>query len=162
MLGTSSSELSGLFGAGSGIWNLGGNILAPIFRGGEIKGQVKEAEAIQKQALYAYVGAVQNAFRDAEVALSDRSRTALEYAAQAKREAALTTYADLARMRYREGVTDYMEVLDAERALFSTQLDRAQTQGTLYKSVVGVYRALAGGWLDSAAAGSFLIEPVTQ
>ncbi len=58
-------------------------------------------------------------------------------------------------MRYNEGVTSYLEVLDAERNLFSTELQLAQTQARLYRSVVGAYRAFAGGWADSAAMMSF-------
>jgi multidrug efflux system outer membrane protein len=162
LLGTSSGALSDLFGTGSGVWRVGADALGPIFHSGEIKNQVKTAEAIQKQALYGYVGAVHNAFLDAEVALSDRSRTAQEFEAMSKRVTALATYSELANLRYREGVTDYMEVLDADRALFATQLDAARSHGDLYRSVVSVYRALAGGWLDPAASQAFQIETLEK
>ena len=133
-------------------------MLQPIFRWGEIKGQVKASEGMQKQALYGYVQAVRNAFRETENALVYRSRTGEQLDAEGKRVAALSTYARLAKMRYEEGVTSYLEVLDAERALFSAELAYAQTKSELHKSVVAIYEALAGSWLDAAADTSFRIE----
>jgi multidrug efflux system outer membrane protein len=158
LFGVASGDLSKLFESNATVWNVGGQVLQPIFLGGEIKGQVKAAEGVQKQALYGYVQAVSNAFRETEDALTDRSRTGEQFVAEGHQVVALETYARLARMRYDEGVTSYLEVLDAERSLFATQLDYAQTQSNLYKSVVSVYRALAGSWLDRAAIESFQIE----
>jgi multidrug efflux system outer membrane protein len=57
-------------------------------------------------------------------------------------------------MRYYEGVTSYLEVLDAQRSLFSAQLDLAIVQANLYKSVVNIYSALAGSWVDKASMNS--------
>jgi len=158
MLGTASGDLDALFQSDSGVWDVGGSVFGPIFHWGEIGGEVSAAEGVQKQALYSYVGAVRNAFRETEDALTNRSRTGEQLAAEASRVEALATYARLARMRYDEGVTDYLEVLDAERSLFSAQLDYTRTQAELYKSVVDIYRALAGSWLEQAAAASFMIE----
>lgn len=158
LFGFASGELSDLFVPNARFWSLGGDILQPIFRGGEIKGQVKAAEAFQKQALFGYIQTVQNAFRDAEDALIDKSRTGEQLTAEGKRVEALKAYYRLATMRYQEGVTSYLEVLDAERSLFSSQLDYVQTQAGLLQSTVSIYRALAGSWLDQAAAASFRVE----
>jgi multidrug efflux system outer membrane protein len=158
MLGTASGDLDALFKDNSGVWDVGGSVFGPIFHWGEIRGEVTAAEGLQKQALYAYVGAVRNAFRETENALTNRSRTGEQFDAEGSRVAALAVYARLARMRYDEGVTDYLEVLDAERSLFAAQLDYTRTQADLYKSVVDIYRALAGSWLDQAAAASFMVE----
>ena len=154
LFGVASGDLSNLFNPEAQIWNVSGGILQPIFHWGEISGQVDAAEAVQKQTLYGYVKAVQSAFGDVENALVDRTRTQEQQDAQANQVKALQTYERLARMRYTEGVTSYLEVLDAERALFSTELQYAQTQGELYKTVVGVYRAIAGGWVDWASGAS--------
>jgi outer membrane protein, multidrug efflux system len=97
------------------------------------------------------VKTVQSAFSDVENALVTRTRTEQQAIAQKHQVEALRTYEKLARMRYREGITSYLEVLDAERALFDTELQYAQTRSNLYKSVVSVYRAIAGGWADRAA-----------
>lgn len=158
LFGSASTELSDLFKSNARVWDIAGQVFQPIFRWGEIKGQVKAAEGVQKQALYGYLQAVRNAFREAEDALTDRSRTGEQLEAEGNRVTALATYARLARMRYEEGVTSYLEVLDAERALFATQLSYTQTKSELYKSVIAVYQALAGSWLDQAATASFRIE----
>jgi len=158
LFGVASGDLTSLFKSNSAIWNVSAGVFQPIFRWGEISGGVKASEGAQQQALYAYVQTVQNAFRETEDALTDRQRTGEQLDAEGRRVGALTTYNRLARMRYEEGVTGYLEVLDADRSLFSTQLQYAQTQSNLYKSVVGVYRALAGPWLDRAALDSFRIE----
>jgi multidrug efflux system outer membrane protein len=151
VFGTASSDLSKLFTPNAQIWNIGGSILQPIFRWGEISGQVTAAEAFQRQMLEEYVRAVQNAFADAEDALVSRSRTQEERDAVAMQVAALRSYERLSRMRYREGVTSYLEVLDAERSLFDTELGYAQAQANLLQTVVGLYRAFGGGWTDWVA-----------
>jgi len=158
LFGFASGDLSALFQSKTRVWDVGGQVFQPIFNWGEIKGQVKGAEGAQKQALYTYVQTVRNAFRETEDALTDRSRTGEQLTAEGNRVNALATYARLAKMRYDEGVTSYLEVLDAERSLFATQLDYTQSQAGLHKSVVAVYQALAGSWLDQAAAVSFQIE----
>ncbi len=66
-------------------------------------------------------------------------------------------------MRYDEGATSYLEVLDAERNLFASELDYAQSRATLLKSVVRIFSSLAGGWLDKNAQESFQpMNPVVE
>jgi outer membrane protein, multidrug efflux system len=151
LFGTASNDLSKLFTPNAQVWNIGGNILQPIFHWGEISGQVSAAEAVQRQTLQEYVRSVQNAFADAEDALVSRSRTQEEKDAVAMQVAALRSYERLSQMRYREGVTSYLEVLDAERSLFDTELGYAQTQANLLQTVVALYRAFGGGWTDWVA-----------
>ena len=158
LFGTASGDLENLFTPNAAIWNVGGQILQPIFRGGEIRGQVKAAEGVQKQALFSYVQAVQSAFQDVENSLVEKVRVQEQWEALGKRVEALQIYTRLANMRYREGLTGYLEVLDAERSLFSSQLQYTDIQASLYKSVVGIYSALAGGWVDWAATVSYLPE----
>ncbi len=163
LLGVASGALENLFDGKSVHWRVTGSIFQPIFHWGEISGQVAAAEAVQKQALYGYVNTVQRAFADAENILSERSRTEQQRDAERNQVKALRTYERLARMRYVEGVTSYLEVLDAERALFDTELAYSQTQARLSKSVVGIYRAFAGGWLDWASAQSVMpVDPVER
>jgi outer membrane protein, multidrug efflux system len=163
LLGVASGGLSNLFTADNQVWRVTGQVLAPIFHWGEISGQVDAAEAVQKQALYGYVNTVHSAFADAENILVERSHTEQQRDAERNQVKALRTYERLARMRYTEGVTSYLEVLDAERTLFDTELSYAQTQARLSKSVVGIYRAFAGGWLDWASAKAVLpSDPVDR
>ena len=63
---------------------------------------------------------------------------------------ALRTYAQLARMRWEGGYTSYIEVFDAERSLFNAQLSCTRTQGTVFKSMVTLYKSTGGGWVIGA------------
>jgi multidrug efflux system outer membrane protein len=71
-------------------------------------------------------------------------------AAKGRRVNALQTYARLAGYQYDAGTTGYLQVLDANRSLFSGQLDYVQTQATVLISLVDVYRTMGGGWIDEA------------
>jgi multidrug efflux system outer membrane protein len=109
------------------------------------------SEAQQKQALYAYQQAIQTAFGEVENALVDQAKTREQLGAQRRQVTALARYAHLARLRYDGGYTSYLEVLDAERSLFQSQIQTAQTQALLYLAMINLYKALGGGWVDEAA-----------
>jgi len=150
LFGSSSTDLDALFTGPAETWNFVGNLAGPIFTAGKIKGSVKAAQAIQQQALFGYEKAVRNGFREFEDALIDQDRTRLQLDAQMKQVEALATYARLARLRYENGYTSYIEVLDAERSLFSGQLTYAQTQDLLLRALVNLYKAMGGGWVVEA------------
>jgi multidrug efflux system outer membrane protein len=163
LLGFSTNDISNLFDPASFVWNVGGDILQPLFRAGEISSQVESAEAFQRQTLFNYVKTVQTAFSDAQNSLIERVKTEEIYYADGKRLDALTSYYTLAQMKYDEGATSYLEVLDAERSLFNSQLGYAQSQATMMKSVVGIFSALAGGWLDQIAFEAYQpLDPVVE
>ena len=161
LVGFSTNDMAKLFDPTSFVWNIGGNLLAPLFRAGEISGQVDASEAIQRQKLFGYIQTVQNAFRDAQDALIERVKTEEKYFADGKRRDALSTYRSLSQLRYNEGATSYLEVLDAERNLFTSELDYTQSRATMMKSVVRIFSSLAGGWLDKTAMESYQpMDPV--
>jgi multidrug efflux system outer membrane protein len=150
MFGWESTKLSGLFSGPANTWNWAAPVVQPIFTGGAIAGQVKTAEAFREEALLRYRKAIQNAFRDVEDALVDQKRTREQLDAQARQLEALRTYARTARLRYDNGYTSYIEVLDAEQSLFSAELSYAQTQGGLFQALINLYRAMGGGWVVAA------------
>ncbi|HXW69751.1 MAG TPA: TolC family protein, partial [Dissulfurispiraceae bacterium] len=113
-------------------------------------GYVNEAEAIQKETLLQYQQTVQNAFRDVEDSLVYHHRTRDQLEALSRQVEALLTYARVARLRYDNGYTSYIEVLDAERNLFSAELNYTQTQGGLARSVINLYKSMGGGWIAAA------------
>jgi multidrug efflux system outer membrane protein len=123
---------------------------------------VKAAQAIQQEALFFYEQAVRNGFREFEDALIDQDRTRLQLNAQAKQVEALATYARLARLRYENGYTSYIEVLDAERSLFNSQISYAQTQDTLLRALINLYRTSGGGWVVEADKRSRETAMVSQ
>ena len=150
LFGSASTDLSDLFTGPAKTWSYAGTLAGPIFTAGRIRGSVKAATAFQQQSLFLYEQTVQNAFREFEDALIDQDRTRLQLDAKAKQVDALATYARLARLRYENGYTSYIEVLDAERSLFSGQLTYTQTQDLLLRSLVNLYKAMGGGWVVEA------------
>lgn len=149
-LGLASDELSQLFTASAGTYSLAAGVLGPIFTAGLLENQLGVAEASERQALETYRAAVLTALREAEDALVTRSTTAEESAAQSRRVDALAQYAGLADQRYDNGFVGYLEVLDAERDLFDAELERVRLRASLLGSVVGVYKAFGGGWVEIA------------
>jgi len=150
LLGTASASLSNLFEGAAKTWTYAAAVNQPIFTGGTLLGQLAVSEAQQKQALFSYQKAIQTAFGEVENSLVDQAKTREQLAAQRRQVEALGRYAHLARLRYDNGYTSYIEVLDAERSLFQSQLQLSQTQGQLFVALINLYKALGGGWVDEA------------
>jgi outer membrane protein, multidrug efflux system len=138
------------------VWSYGASLVAPIFTAGAIAGQVEQAEAQQQEALYTYQKAIQSAFSDVDNALIDHAKSRERLVALGQQVDALATYARLARLRYENGYTSYIEVLDSERALFSAQLQYAEQQALVLNALVNVYKAMGGGWVEIADAKTAL------
>jgi len=150
LFGSTSTALSTLFSGPARTWSYAATLTAPIFNAGQITGQVRQTEALQQQALYNYTHTIQNAFGDVENALIESQKSA-ETRDQLKRTVvALSEYARLARLRYDNGYTSYLEVLDAERSLFEQQLNYASAQDFALAAQIAVYKAMGGGWVDIA------------
>jgi len=152
LFGSLSNSFDTLFTGPAELYSYGAAAAGPIFTGGAIKGQVTVAEARQQQSLLAYQRAIRTAFRDVENALiaGQKSREAL--AAQEQRVEAMRDYSRLANLRYDNGYSGYLEVLDAERGLFSAELDYTQARSDTYTALVGVYTTMGGGWVIDASA----------
>ena len=146
LLGLESAQLSDLFKGPSKVWNFGAGLLQPVFNAGRINSQVAQAEALQHQALATYQKSIISAFQDVENALIDRTKFGRVREEQAKNVEALQRFRDLARLRYQEGATIYLEVANAEQALFNAELAYVATQGQLFQSYANLYKALGGGW----------------
>lgn len=154
LLGSASPELTKLFSGGTSFWSLAGPIAMPLLNFGRIKGLVKSTEAVQQQALYAYQQVIQSAFRDVDDALVDHTKSQEQIQALSQQVDALKTYARLARMRYDEGYSSYIEVLDAERSLFNAELAYTSVYGNIFRSLINIYKAMGGGWVALAEAGA--------
>ena len=150
LFGWSSTELSSLFAGPSQTWSYAGNLIGPVFTGGAIAGTYMAAEAQQQQALIRYQQVIQTAFREVDDALADQKRTREQLAAQKRQVETLRDYARIARLRYDEGYTSYIEVLDADRSLFNAELDYTATQGVLFQALVNLYKSMGGGWVAEA------------
>ncbi len=150
IFGFSSTDLSKLFKSGAQAWSWAVPVTAPIFTAGAIRGQVKSAEAFQRELVVRYQQVIQSAFREVDDSLIDQSQTKGQLEAIGRQTAALREYARLAQIRFDEGYTSYLEVLDANRSLFNAELSYAQTKAILFKSFVNLYKAMGGGWVTEA------------
>ena len=118
-VGTSSLQLSGLFGAGSGVWAFAPQITLPIFDAGSRLATLKVAKADRDICLAQYEKAIQTAFREAADALAQRGTVGDQIAAQeALVQASAETYS-LSNARYLKGIDSYLAVLDAQRSLYA-------------------------------------------
>ena len=144
--GYASEHLSDLFRGPSRIWSYAGSVVGPIFTGGGIYGQVKQAEAATKAALNNYELTIQNAFSDAENALVSRRKLVEQIHAQERLVKASSEYVRLARLQYTGGYAPYSTVLQAEQQLFPAELNYAQYRTALFTSLVNIYKAMGGGW----------------
>ena len=150
--GAVSTALGDLFTGPARTWSFAAGLTAPIFNAGAIAGQVQQAEAGQRLALANYDKTVQAAFGDVEDALIATQKSREILAAQQRQVTALADYRRLARLRYDNGYTSYIEVLDAERSLFEAQIAYTQQQDVVLTSLIVIYKAMGGGWVDAAAA----------
>ena len=149
-LGTASTDLSNLFKGPARTWNFAGTIVGPIFTGGLIAGQVAQAQGAEKAALLSYELAIQNAFADVDNALVTRETLAEQVVEQEKLVKALRGYSRLAQALFDGSRTPYSTVLQAEEQLFPAELDWAAARAQLCVSMVGIYKAMGGGWVTAA------------
>jgi multidrug efflux system outer membrane protein len=151
VLGFASTSLSRLFDDDSGFWDLGAGAAGPLFTGGRITGDVRQAEARQQQLLNVYLGTIQTAFREVDDSLVTVQKIRELLAVQERHVLALQEYASFAHTRYDAKYVDYIAVLDAERSLFATQLQNVQNRNRLFAAMVNTYKTMGGGWVAEAS-----------
>lgn len=149
-LGVSSGDIGKLFVPGAGIWSAGAQLAQPLLNFGQTAGQVKQAEAQQEQALYQYQQTILTAFREVEDALIKTTKGREQLAAQKRQVHSLEEYSRLARLQFEAGTSSYLQVLDADRSLFTGRLDSTKTHYDLLVSLISVYKAMGGGWVTEA------------
>jgi multidrug efflux system outer membrane protein len=146
--GTASTQLSDLFKDGA--WSFAAQLLQPIFDAGRNRANLAVAEVQRDIAVAQYERAIQAAFRDVADALAGRATLDDQVrATQAQADAEQARYR-LSELRFRNGVSSSLELLDAERSLFAVQQAVVQTQLALLQNRVSTYRALGGGNLGAA------------
>jgi multidrug efflux system outer membrane protein len=145
-LGTSSTELSGLFSSGSQAWGFMPHLSLPIFDGGRNRANLDAAEADRDIAVAEYEKSIQNAFREVADALAGRVTLSQELDAVQAREQAERVRLDLSKQRYELGYSSYLEYLDAQRDLFQVQQQLVFTGLAQLQNRIFLYKALGGGW----------------
>ena len=146
ILGTESTSLSNLFTAPARVWQVGGSAAQTVFDAGRTGQQVEQARAREQQLLASYASAIQNAFKDTLDALVAQrtAREALD--AEQTRVTALQSSYRLAQLRYDNGVSSLLDVLDVERGLLDAELNRVEAQRAQLAATADLFKALGGGW----------------
>jgi NodT family efflux transporter outer membrane factor (OMF) lipoprotein len=143
--GSQSRSLAALFTGPATLASFGPSVTIPIFQPG-LRSRVHLAEAQKREMLAAYQKTIYGALREVSDALIVHDRTREQRTQEEKLVGALTESVRLSNLRYRGGLDSYLQVLDAERNLFGSQLSLAQLRLLELESVVQLYRALGGGW----------------
>lgn len=143
--GLASTELGNLFQSNSGTWIFSPQLVLPIFDAGRNKANLSLAEVRTDIAIASYEKAIQVAFREVADALSARATLADEIAAQEAVRISQAARLELAQARYKNGIANYLEVLDAERELFTAEQQLLQTKLLKITNTVDLYRSLGGG-----------------
>ena len=149
--GSVSSELANLFSDGTFGWSLAPQLLLPIFDAGRNQANLSVAKVSRDVALAQYEKAIQAAFREVADALGGRATLGEQMRAQQAQTAAETERARLTELRYKNGASSYLEVLDAQRSLFASQQAALQLQAQVQQNLATLYRVLGGGWVAEAA-----------
>ncbi|MCK9375943.1 MAG: efflux transporter outer membrane subunit [Syntrophobacterales bacterium] len=145
--GFSSNDLTKLGNlSNSKFWSFGPTVTWPIFAGGRIMYNIKVQDALQEQALLTYQKTVLTALKDVETALvayakEQEHRKSLATAVANNRKAV-----DLAMKLYVAGKTDFLNVLTAQRSLYTNEDALVQSVRTLDTNLIALYKALGGGW----------------
>jgi multidrug efflux system outer membrane protein len=146
LLGLDSTQPKHLFDYGSHYYELVPGFTWPIFDAGRIRANIRAQNEAEQQAVATYQQAVLNALRDVEDALVAYENEQVRHKALAEAVDADKQAVDLATDQYKQGVADFLTVLDAERELYAAQDSLVQSDQTVSANLVTLYKALGGGW----------------
>jgi len=141
------SEFSGTnIPAPIGVESYAASAAQPIFEGGALRNNLRYAKSEEKQALIGYQQTIQRAFGDVSDALIGYDKYHVVRERQEESVKDLQESVNVSLMRYRGGTSNYLDVLDSQRSLFSAELTLAQARNNEYQGLVQLYKALGGGW----------------
>ncbi|MDP2433174.1 MAG: efflux transporter outer membrane subunit [Pseudomonadota bacterium] len=146
-LGTESKALSNLFSGPATIWGIGAGLVQTLYNAGRTEAALKGDAARQEQALLAYEQTLRVAFKEVLDALVANRQAREAGAAETRRAQALSRAAELAGFKYQNGVSNYLEVLDAQRNLYQAEQNRIEAHRAQLAATAELFKALGGGWL---------------
>ncbi len=144
--GQISPQLSMLTAGGANAWNIGANIAGPIFQGGQLMSQYRQAKSLREQAMLQYQVTVLNALQEVSDALIGRQKYAEEQVQLAHAVDAYRIAVQVSTQRYVSGLASYYEVLQEQQLLFPAENSLTETELNQLLAVVQLYRSLGGGW----------------
>ncbi|MDP1968925.1 MAG: efflux transporter outer membrane subunit [Burkholderiaceae bacterium] len=147
-VGTVSNQLSGLFASGSYGWTFAPQFLQPLFDAGRNQAGLESARAGRELAVAQYDKSIQSAFREVADALAGRTTLSEQLRAQQAQADAEAARLRLTDLRYRSGVASHLDLLDAQRALFTARQAVIQVRLQQLQNQVTLYKALGGGWKE--------------
>jgi multidrug efflux system outer membrane protein len=149
--GSVASDLADLFKDGTFAWSIAPQLLLPIFDAGRNQANLTVAKVSRDVAVAQYEKAIQSAFREVADALAGRATLGAQARAQQAQTAAESERARLTDLRFKNGASSYLEVLDAQRSLFASQQASLQLQAQAQQNLATLYRVLGGGWTQAQA-----------
>ena len=152
-LGTASSEFSGLFDSGSKAWSFAPSVTLPIFDAGRNRATLDSAKAGREIAVAQYEKSIQTAFREVADALAGRATLGEQVRAQRAQADAEAVRFRLSDMRYRNGIASALDLLDAQRSLYTAQQSAVTTRLLQLQNQVTLYKTLGGGWATPDSKG---------
>ncbi len=144
-VGLSSDSLGDLFDNSGFGWSFGPNISVPIFDGGLLDANYEVAQIERAQTLANYEQSIQTAFREVSDVLATRATLGEQLAAQYRLQDNFDQTFEIADARFKAGIANYLDVLDAQRSLFSTQQGILDLELQKIVSQIELYQALGGG-----------------
>jgi multidrug efflux system outer membrane protein len=147
LVGQVSPELTALTSGAANAWSAAASLTGPIYRGGFLRAQYRQAVAARDQYALQYQAAVLNALQEVSNALVARQKLAETSIQQTRAVRAYQEAVKISQQRYQQGQSSYYEVLQAQQNLFPAENSLAQTQVDYLTAIVQLYRALGGGWL---------------
>jgi len=144
--GSNALAIGQVFGPGTGFWNIGAGLLAPIFDGGTLLHQQRAARAAYQQSAQQYRGTVLTAFQNVADTLSALEHDAETLKAAAKAADSAKASLDLSRLQYKDGYAAYLAVLNADQAYQQSRLSLVQAEADRFTDTAALFQALGGGW----------------
>lgn len=141
------------------LWSIGGSILAPLLNRQALNAQVDIGQSQRNQALYSYEKTVRNAFKEVNDSLDAITRYGEQLTELVAQQAVAQETLRIAQNRYSNGYSSYLDVLDAQRTLFSVQTSVVQAKNNLLLAQIDLYKALGGGWSENMPGGATLTGP---
>jgi NodT family efflux transporter outer membrane factor (OMF) lipoprotein len=136
------------------VWSLGPSVSWPIFQGGRIHSNIEVQNARQEQTLIAYQRTILVALQDVEIALVAYEKEQQHHDSLVAAVAANRRAVDLSTQLYRQGQTDFLNVLSAQRSLLATESALVDSDRTIAANLVALYKALGGGWESETSASN--------
>jgi NodT family efflux transporter outer membrane factor (OMF) lipoprotein len=160
--GSTALAIGQVFGPGTGFWNIGAALLAPIFDGGTLLHEQRGARAAYQQSAEQYRGTVLTAFQNVADTLAALDHDAETLKATAAATEATKNSLDLARLRYKAGYDPYLAVLNAQQAYQQERLSLVQAEAARFADTAALFQALGGGWWNRGDVASTDADPAPK